>query len=380
MWSNGHKLTNEEFTERLNEASNGNVVLLSEYVNSRTRIKFKCLKCGNEYDAKPCTAINGVTNGCQVCYKLLHKKKRQKTPEQFEKEVQELVGDEYTFLEPYDGASHKIKCRHNKCGNVWSLKPNAFLNGTRCPKCIPKKPRKTQKRFEQEVHDKTNGEFVFVEPYKGVMNLMLCEHVKCGYRWRVRPNDIFNGHGCPKCNKVMRWTHEMFKQCVDNMYHGEYSVLSEYQSMSSYITMKHNTCGHVWNTKPSDFRAGHGCPKCASSKGEKYIRKWLNGQHINNVEQKRFEDCRDKLPLPFDFYLPEYNLIIEYDGRQHFEQVELWGGEHGLEERQRHDAIKNQYCKNNNINLLRIPYTVKGDDIGTTINNELIKLNELAGQ
>ena len=165
-----------EFSERLKKASNGNVVLLSEYVNSRTRIKLKCLRCGNEYTAQPCTAINSITNGCSICYKKLYKKKRQKTPEQFEKEVKDLVGDDYTFLEPYNGASHKIKCRHNKCGNVWLLKPNTFLCGTRCPRCVAKKPRKTQKRFEQEVHDKTNGEFVFVEPYKGVMNLMLCEH------------------------------------------------------------------------------------------------------------------------------------------------------------------------------------------------------------
>ncbi len=379
MWSNGYKLTNEEFVQQLVQASNGQVVLLSEYVNSRTKLNLKCLRCGNEYAVEPRTAINGVTNGCQVCYKLLHKKKRQKTPEQFEKEVKELVGDEYTFLEPYDGASHKIKCRHNKCGNVWSLKPNWFLCGRRCPKCIPKKPLKTQEQFERELRNKTNGKFVFLKPYAGNDVLIPCKHVKCGYVWNVRPNDILHGHGCPKCTKQIRWTHEMFERCVDNMYHGEYSVLSEYQGMNSYITMKHNTCGHVWNTKPSDFRAGHGCPKCASSKGEEYIRKWLNSQHINNVEQKRFDDCRDKRSLPFDFYLPTYNLIIEYDGRQHFEQVESWSGEHGLEERQRHDAIKNQYCKNNNINLLRIPYTVKGDDIGTTINNELIKLNKLAG-
>lgn len=379
MWSNGYKLTNEEFVQQLVQASNGQVFLLSEYVNSRTKLNLKCLRCGNEYSVEPRTALGGVTNGCQVCYKKLHKKKRQKTPEQFEKEVKELVGDEYTFLEPYNGASYKIQCRHNKCGNVWSLKPNSFLNGNRCPKCMAKKPRKTQEQFEREVRDKTNGEFVFVEPYTGVMNLTLCEHVRCGYRWRVRPNDIFNGHGCPKCTKQIPWTQKMFERCVYDMYHGEYSVLSEYQGMHEYITMKHNTCGHVWNTKPSDFRAGHGCPKCASSKGEKYIRKWLNGQHIDNIEQKRFDDCRDKLPLPFDFYLPTYNLIIEYDGRQHFEEVRAWGGEQGLALYQRHDAIKNQYCKDNNINLLRIPYTVKGDDIGTTINNELAKLTRLAG-
>ena len=60
--------------------------------------------------------------------------------------------------------------------------------------------------------------------------------------------------------------------------------------------------------------------------------------------------------LPFDFYLPQYNLIIEYDGEQHFKPISVFGGEDAFWTTVTHDAIKNQYCEDNDIDLLRIPY------------------------
>ena len=80
----------------------------------------------------------------------------------------------------------------------------------------------------------------------------------------------------------------------------------------------------------------------------------------NNIlyeREKQFKDCRDKQVLPFDFYLPDYNLCIEYDGEQHFKEVKWFGGKEGFEKRVKHDNMKNKYCEDNNINLLRIPYT-----------------------
>ena len=114
--------------------------------------------------------------------------------------------------------------------------------------------------------------------------------------------------------------------------------------------------------KPIHHLRGEGCPKCKSSKGEILVRNWLIKNKIEFDEQKRFDDCRNKNPLPFDFYAPKYNLCIEYDGEQHFipfgfnskmtdeEKLE------NLERLQFHDKIKNDYCENNNINLLRIRY------------------------
>ena len=70
-----------------------------------------------------------------------------------------------------------------------------------------------------------------------------------------------------------------------------------------------------------------------------------------------FDDCKKKRTLPFDFYIPLLNLLIEYDGAQHFESPEIFGGEEGLQERQENDKIKNDYCSKNGIKLVRIPYT-----------------------
>ena len=91
--------------------------------------------------------------------------------------------------------------------------------------------------------------------------------------------------------------------------------------------------------------------------------------------QKRFEDCKDKKQLPFDFYLPDYNCCIEYDGRQHFQAIEYWGGEEVFQLTQFHDQIKNDYCKENNIRLIRIKYD---EDVSEVLSNAfgLVMLNK----
>jgi very-short-patch-repair endonuclease len=101
---------------------------------------------------------------------------------------------------------------------------------------------------------------------------------------------------------------------------------------------------------------GHGCLFCKESKGEKEIRVYLENNKIKHLQQYVFNDCRDRYPLPFDFYLPNYNMCIEFDGRQHFEAVDRWGGLNGLLDQQKKDEIKNKYCLDNNIKLLRIAH------------------------
>lgn len=96
-------------------------------------------------------------------------------------------------------------------------------------------------------------------------------------------------------------------------------------------------------------------PNEKMSGGEKRIEKYLKRKNINFVWQKRFKDCRDKMPLPFDFYVPKYNLIIEFDGEQHYKETKKFGRE-SFEITQKHDIIKNKYCLDNNINLLRLTF------------------------
>lgn len=110
---------------------------------------------------------------------------------------------------------------------------------------------------------------------------------------------------------------------------------------------------------------GKGCPYCKQSKGELQIQEWLEKHAIIYEAQKRFKDCRDKNPLPFDFYLPSYNLCIEYQGRQHYKEgFDIFTKRYKEQEKaalafkkqQRRDRIKQKYCKINNILFLKIKY------------------------
>lgn len=75
--------------------------------------------------------------------------------------------------------------------------------------------------------------------------------------------------------------------------------------------------------------------------------------------QKKFDNCKYKRKLAFDFYLPDLNICIEFDGQQHYISIDRWGGDNGLKTRQIRDEIKNKYCENNNIILIRIKYNEK---------------------
>lgn len=95
---------------------------------------------------------------------------------------------------------------------------------------------------------------------------------------------------------------------------------------------------------------------CLKSLGESLINQILTKYNISFEQQKSFPGCKDKGTLYFDFYLPDYNCCIEYDGIQHFYPIEYFGGEKALQETQKRDNIKNKYCRDNNIKIIRFSY------------------------
>lgn len=135
-----------------------------------------------------------------------------------------------------------------------------------------------------------------------------------------------------------------------------------------YICPKHQEAGVQKMRKGNMNRENIiGCPYCFDtkkfifSKGEKRVENVLDELNITYLPQYTFEDCRDKNMLPFDYYIPSLNKCIEYDGQHHYFPVNFNGvsDERALEKHLstvRHDEIKNKYCENNNIELLRIPY------------------------
>lgn len=180
-----------------------------------------------------------------------------------------------------------------------------------------------------------------------------------GSFWQ-QPSDHRRGFGCPSCSGKKRSTTESFilKAQAVHLDAYDYSEV-DYQSLDieiAIICKKHGP----WKTKPRYhiYGTASGCAKYQRSKGEIAIAKYLKENSIIFEEQKIFEDCGLKR---FDFYLPEYNMVIEFDGAQHFHAKHQRArdkekGQTRFEDVKRRDREKDVFCKENNIKLLRVSY------------------------
>ena len=129
------------------------------------------------------------------------------------------------------------------------------------------------------------------------------------------------------------------------------------------INWKCSKCGNIWKSQlKTRAISKYGCPKCSESKGEIKILEILISNNIIVEKQKRYEKCRYKKPLPFDFYLPTFNILIEYQGIHHykshcknFRHSKRYCDEN-LDLVAKKDKIKQNFCYRNNIRLIRIPY------------------------
>ena len=187
-----------------------------------------------------------------------------------------------------------------------------------------------------------------------------------------------NGHlksGCPKCGKIsmankQRLTTEIFITKANLVHQNKYDYsLVDYIDGNTKVTIicpKHGEFSQV----SSNHLYGIGCTYCRESKGERDIGQFLEQNNIRFIRQYKFDDCRNILLLSFDFYLPELNICIEYDGRQHYEAIPLFGGIETLNKQIINDNIKTQYCLDNGIKLIRIKYD---EDIEERLNEHLNK-------
>lgn len=165
--------------------------------------------------------------------------------------------------------------------------------------------------------------------------------------------------GCPKCSENVKLTTEEFikkaKEIFNNYDYSEVEYIHNSKKVK-IICPKHG----AWQIRPRDLLNGHGCPKCNESKGERRIREWLlkhNFQeNIDFVCQKKFEDCKDKRPLPFDFYFQPLDLLIEFQGVQHFKPAGYcFKNIDRFTKYQEHDKIKKDYAEKYH-NFLEISY------------------------
>lgn len=230
--------------------------------------------------------------------------------------------------------------------------------------------RKTNEQFKKEVFDLVGDEYVFLDIYVNARTKIKVKHSKCGDIYKVKPHDFLSGKRCPYCSGNSRKTNTQFKKEVYDLVGSEYTVLESYVNAYTKIRVKHNQCGHIYKVKPHHFLEGERCPYCNNPKGEVIINKILKSLGIKYEYQKTFDDLKDTGLLSYDFYIPDQNILIEYQGMQHYQPIDYFGGEARFKTQQKHDKLKSDYAKGNGYKLIAIPYT---EDTFSKIKKYLVK-------
>ena len=354
--------TDSEFIKEVYDLVGDEYIFLDTYQGSNIKIRVKHSLCGSLYEVRP----NDFLNGKRCPYCSISAKK---TDTQFKKEIKSLVGNEYTFIEPYVNSYTKIKVKHNKCNNVYKVTPHNFLSGKRCPYCAGN-IKKTDEYFKKEIYNRVSDEYTVLGSYVNSAIKIKVKHNKCGTIYEVKPNDFLNGKRCPYCYGKMKKTDTKFKREVESIVGNEYTFLDSYVDSKSKIKVRHNKCNTVYEVRPDMFLKGERCPYCNSPKGEISINKILKSLGIKYEYQKTFDDLKDSRLLSYDFYIPSQDILIEYQGQQHYQPVGYFGGADTFELQQKHDKMKSDYAKDNGYKLITVPYT---QDTFSKIKKYLIK-------
>jgi len=267
---------------------------------------------------------------------------------------------DYKYVYIDNGNRSKVLIICNLHGEFTQV-AGSHLRGQSCKKCFSKKESLELSSFidrAKNIHnDRYDYSLVNYSNNKKKVDI-ICNLHGC---FKQTPNSHLNGNGCRKCSIVKKSIYfrndfdiikNMLLQIHDKKY--DYSLVKYINSKDKVdiICPKHG----IFKQSIYTHKKGHGCPSCKESNGEKAISTFLNEIKVSFLREHSFSDCRNRLPLEFDFYLPTYNLCIEYDGKQHFESNDFFGGEEAFTQLVKNDNIKNQYCHINNIKLIRIDY------------------------
>ena len=371
--SNSLYKSHEWYAEEL-KRHNLYLKVIEEYSGMHVSIKHYCIKHNEYWETTPENALKSC--GCPKCKNEIRREAMGMTHEEYIKEIS-IKRPDIEVVGKYINMKTKIVHRCLNHDFLWETSPENILKGCGCPKCRGEKISNNLSLSHEDYVEELkiiNPNIIVLDKYKNNHTQILHKCIIHDFEWKTSPASVLQGCGCPICKgeKIgnnLRKTHIQYIEEVQ-LINPSIMVLGKYIDAVTPILHKCLKDGHEWYACPSNILSGYGCPICKESKGERKIRLWLNDHNIEYIQQAPFEDCIDKRPLPFDFYLPTYNSCIEYDGEQHYFPIEYFGGEEYFKYVQYHDKIKNEYCKNNGILLLRIPY-YKFQNIKEELNNFL---------
>lgn len=269
----------------------------------------------------------------------------------------------------YIGSQTKLLIQCDKNHKPYETTFNNFKgsknrNGRRCPYCANEHKGDYHKHNYEYVKDYIES-FEYKLLSTEYKNNRIKLDIVCskGHKFEMTFDSFEQGFRCPICKGInnaerCKLDYEEVKKYIESF---NYKLIStEYINNRTKLDV---VCpnGHKSKMNYDRFKQGCRCSICNESKGEKEVENILNKYNINFMPQYKFNDCKFKRELPFDFYLLEYNCCIEYDGEQHYEPIDFGGkGEEyankKFQDQIKKDNIKTKYCRDNNIKLIRIAY------------------------
>ena len=272
------------------------------------------------------------------------------------------------YVSGYINTSTKCLVRCTICGNEYYSTPSNIKRGYFCRKCGIKSASKKLSTPLLVFNAYLKDNKIPIRYVSGYVNYgtscnLTC--LNCAYKWKARPQDIKKGERCPRCsriksNKVKEKPLYIF---IERLQNSTLEYIGGYKNITTPCKVICRVCKYKQFRSPHDLSAcNYRCPKCSlhrkQSMGEYYVENYLKNAKISYIYPKTFDDLRNTLPLHYDFYLPKENILIEYQGVQHYEPRDYFGGLKAYKRQLHNDDIKRQYAKDNGYKLIEIPYTV----------------------
>lgn len=363
-----------QFNHEIYKIFGDTLSIVGDYKGAQNKIDVHCNICNHNWSPLASNILSG--HGCPKCtnhYTMSH--------EEFLIKIADYKNDNIEILGKYKNSKAPIQCRCKVCGKVWNTNLDRILQGNGCKECSNIERAKLRTISLDEIIKRLHKRFPYIDivgEYKNVRTKTICKCNVCNNTWSTEISALLvQKYGCPKCaieaNKVSQQkSHDSY--VLDVLSFNPYiKILSEYAGCSNNIKAKCLICNNEWLTKAQNLLRC-GCPKCASSKLELLVQKYLDNYNIIYNKTAKYPTLlgvRNGM-LSYDFYLPQYHLLIECQGEQHERPVRYFGGQKRFVIQKIHDTRKRRYAHDNNINLLEIWYyeEKKIDKILTqTLNN-----------
>ena len=365
------KKTKEQFIKDARQVHDDKYVYTKvEYLNCRTKVCIICQEHG-EFWQTPSNHLSG--QGCPMCGRLKVINTTSSNKDEFIEKAKKVHGDKYDYSKVEYINNHTNVCIICPEHSEFRQTPHNHLQGRGCKKCAKLSSRLKQRlgkdlfiNKSKEVHG-DKYDYSKVKYINNRTNICIICPIH-GEFWQT-PSNHLSGQGCPKCVGKNKTTND-FINVAKEIHGNKYNYTkAEYINTTSKICIICPIHGEFWQVSHYHLQ-GNGCPKCNFSNLEKSLYNFFNIRNINFEPQKHFEWLGNQ---SLDFYIPEYNVAIECQGEQHFNEIKHFGGINKFKKTQLRDKKKKQLCKENGIKLL---YYTNIEGFSEFLGEELIKDEE----